>query len=102
VGAMGSEGREWVRWASEQRRNEAATYRHADHVWLDTSLNLLLGRQLLVSRRRWVNDERLCVTDVGKVGRELDAVDERLGCVEPALATKAEHRAEAVLTEVPE
>ena len=49
-----------------------------------------------------MNDERLCVTDVGKVGRELDAVDERLGCVEPALATKAEHRAEAVLTEVPE
>lgn len=76
------------------------TYRDTDHVGLDASLDLLVSRQLLVGRRRGVDDERLGIANVGQVRSELDAVDEGLGRVESTLAAKAQHRAKAVLAEV--
>ena len=55
-----------------------------------------LGAELAVRRRAGVDDERARVADVGQVRAQLDAADERLARLAPALAAEGEHRARAL------
>ena len=55
-----------------------------------------LGRELAVGRATGVDDERARVADVGQVRAQLDAADERLARLAPALAAEGEHRARAL------
>lgn len=68
-----------------------------DQVLGDTGCGLFVIAQLLVGGASGVDDQGLCVTDVGQVGRKLEVVDERgtLGGV--TLDTEAEHTSETVL-----
>mmetsp|Transcript_373 Transcript_373/g.1076 ORF Transcript_373/g.1076 Transcript_373/m.1076 type:complete len:443 (+) Transcript_373:144-1472(+) len=67
--------------------------RDANHVLRDARRGLLFGRELLVRRRRGVNDERLGVTDVSQVRCKLDVVDELHSRIETTLHAKREHGA---------
>ena len=58
-------------------------------------LERLVG-ELAVRGRAGVDDERARVADVGQVRAQLDAADERLARLAPALAAEGEHRARAL------
>ena len=64
---------------------------HPNEVRRDARLRLLLGRQLLVRRRRGVDDERLGVADVREVARELHRVDDCRTHSRVALDPEVEH-----------
>ena len=69
---------------------------HPDEVRRDTSLKLLIRRQLLVGRRPRVDHQRLRVAHVRKVARQLERVDD-FGAqrrVLAALHPEAQHAAE--------
>ncbi len=77
---------------------------HPDEVGRDTGRKLLIRRQLLVGRRRRVDDQRLGVAHVRQITRQLERVDD-FGTHRRVLATlhpKAQHAAECVGPERPE
>ena len=59
----------------------------------DARLDLLLAGELLVRRRRRVDDERLGVAHVGEEREELERVDELDRSFAAALDAEGEHRA---------
>ena len=76
---------------------ETRTY--ANEIGCDTRLELLLLTELLVGRRRGVDDKRLCVTHVGEVARQLERVDDLAANGRVALDAKREHAAVHILAE---
>ena len=67
---------------------------HPDEVGRDAGRKLLLVRELLVSRRRGVDDESLRVADVREVAREPEAVNDLAPDLRvAALDAEAEHPA---------
>ncbi len=69
----------------------------ADEVIADPGLHELLFGELRVRGRRGVDDKRFRVAHVGEVREQLDAVDERLAGLEPALHAEHHDAAVAVL-----
>jgi hypothetical protein len=71
--------------------------RNTNQIFANSAMKLFLVGQLLMGGAGRMNDKCSRITDIGKMRRKFDRVDELLAGVYSALDAKGEHRPEAVL-----
>ena len=72
------------------------TWTHSDQIGGNTRCTLLFIRELLVCGRSRVNDQGLCITDIGEVRSQLQLIDHKTAGPRIALHTKGKYTTECV------
>src|SRR5690606_20917687 len=70
--------------------------RYAEQVWQHPGRELFFVTQLLMCCRRWLNDQRLTVTQVREVAYQFQVVDKPAGVMFRALERKGQYSAKPI------